>query len=83
MKMPAIYIIDNTGLNAYASDINHQTYSITLTKGIIAKLDNEELSGVIAHELTHIRNRNTHLLIISVIFVGIMAVIMDITIRIF
>jgi heat shock protein HtpX len=73
MKTPAIYIIDDDSLNAFASGINEKTYGITLSKGIIEKLTDEELEGVIAHELTHIRNRDTRLLIISIIFVGIFA----------
>ena len=56
MKMPKINIIDDDSLNAYASGINEQTYTVTLSKGIIEKLNDEELEGVIAHELTHIRN---------------------------
>jgi heat shock protein HtpX len=73
MKAPAIYIIDDDSLNAFASGINEKTYAITLSKGIIEKLNDEELEGVIAHELTHICNRDTRLLIIAIIFVGIFA----------
>lgn len=73
MKTPKIYIIDSPVLNAYASGINEKTFAVTLTRGIIEKLDEKELEGVIAHELTHIRNRDVRLLIISIIFVGIFA----------
>lgn len=73
MKNPKIYIIDSPVLNAYASGINEKTYAVTLTQGIIDKLDEKELEGVIAHELTHIRNRDVRLLIISIVFVGIFA----------
>ena len=66
MTMPAIYIIDDDSLNAFASGINQKTYAVTLSKGIIEKLSDEELEGVIAHELTHIRNHDTRLLIISI-----------------
>ena len=71
MKMPKINIIDDNSLNAYASGINERTYTVTLSKGIIKKLNDEELEGVIAHELTHIRNHDVRLLIISIVFVGI------------
>src|SRR5260221_752571 len=81
MKTPAIYIIDDDSLNAFASGINEKTYSITLSKGIIEKLNDEELEGVIAHELTHIRNRDTRLLIISIIFVGIFAFLSQMALR--
>lgn len=82
MKMPKVNIIDTPQLNAFASGINDKTYAVTLTTGIIDKLDDEELSGVIAHELTHIRNRDTRLLIISIVFVGIMSVLMQYSFRI-
>jgi heat shock protein HtpX len=81
MKTPAIYIIDDDSLNAFASGINEKTYAITLSKGIIEKLNDEELEGVIAHELTHIRNRDTRLLIISIIFVGIFAFLAQMAMR--
>lgn len=73
MKTPKINIIEDDSLNAFASGINQNTYSISLSRGIIDKLNDEELEGVIAHELTHIRNRDVRLLIVSIIFVGIFA----------
>lgn len=69
--IPKIYVIDTSSLNAYASGIDDSSYAVTLTTGIINKLNDEELSGVIAHELTHILNKDTRLLIISIVFVGI------------
>ncbi|HET9825116.1 MAG TPA: M48 family metallopeptidase [Chitinophagaceae bacterium] len=81
MMMPAIYVIDDNSLNAFASGINQKTYAVTLSKGIIEKLNDEELEGVIAHELTHIRNHDTRLLIISIIFVGIFAFLAQIALR--
>jgi heat shock protein HtpX len=77
MGMPKINIIDDDSLNAFASGINSKTYSISLSKGIIEKLTDEELEAVIAHELTHIRNRDVRLLIISIVFVGIFAFISE------
>lgn len=81
MKMPQLFIMDSPALNAFASGINEKTYAVTLTTGIIEKLTDEELEGVIAHELTHIRNKDVRLLIISIIFVGIFAFIVDILFR--
>jgi heat shock protein HtpX len=75
MTTPKINIIDDDSLNAFASGISPKTFSISLSKGIIEKLNNEELEAVIAHELTHIKNRDVRLLIISIIFVGIFAFI--------
>jgi len=81
MVIPSIYVIDDNSLNAFASGIDQKTYAITLSKGIIEKLNDEELEGVIAHELTHIRNHDTRLLIISIIFVGIFAFLAQMAVR--
>lgn len=75
MKMPKINVIEDDSLNAFASGINSRTYTVTLTKGIINKLDDDELEGVIAHELSHIRNNDVRLLIVSIVFVGIFAML--------
>jgi heat shock protein HtpX len=71
ISMPKLSIIDTPAMNAFASGISDKTYSITLTRGLIEGLDKRELEAVMAHELTHIRNRDVRLLIIAVIFVGI------------
>jgi len=81
MTMPKLYIIESDALNAFASGINEKTFAITLTRGIINTLSDEELEGVIAHELTHIRNRDVRLLIVTIVFVGIFAIIADLALR--
>ncbi len=81
MKMPKVNIIEDDSLNAFASGINQRTYTISLSRGIIEKLNDEELEGVIAHELTHIRNRDVRLLIVSIIFVGIFAFLSEVLFR--
>ncbi|MDQ1297021.1 MAG: heat shock protein HtpX [Bacteroidota bacterium] len=73
MAMPKVNIIEDDSLNAFASGIDSKTFSVSLSRGIINKLDDHELEAVIAHELTHIRNRDVRLLIISIVFVGIFA----------
>ena len=81
MPMPKLYIIESDALNAFASGINQKTFAVTLTRGIINTLNDDELEGVIAHELTHIRNRDVRLLIITIVFVGIFATIANIAFR--
>jgi heat shock protein HtpX len=81
MKMPKVNVIEDDSLNAFASGLNDRSYTISLSRGIIDKLDDDELEGVIAHELTHIRNRDVRLLIISIIFVGIFAFIAESALR--
>jgi len=77
MKMPKVNIIEDDSLNAFASGINPNNYTVSLSRGIVDKLNDQELEAVIAHELTHIRNRDVRLLIISIIFVGIFAFISE------
>lgn len=81
MRMPKINVIEDDSLNAFASGINDSTYTVSLSRGIINKLNDDELEGVIAHELAHIRNRDVRLLIISIIFVGIFAFIANVAFR--
>ena len=81
MPMPKVNVIDDPMLNAFASGIDDKSYTVTVTTGICDRLNDEELAGVIGHELTHIRNRDTRLLIISIIFVGILSTIMSLSVR--
>ncbi|MGN0068128.1 MAG: M48 family metallopeptidase [Prevotella sp.] len=81
MDMPKINIVDDPQLNAFASGINKNSYTVTVTTGIMNRLNDDELAGVIGHELTHIRNKDTRLLIVSVIFVGIISTVMSLVVR--
>jgi heat shock protein HtpX len=81
MSMPKLRIIESDALNAFASGLNEKNYTVTLTRGIIDTLDDEELEGVIAHELMHIRNHDVKLLIISIVFVGIFSFVMQFALR--
>lgn len=81
MPMPKINIIDDPQLNAFASGIDEKSYTVTVTTGICERLNDAELAGVIGHELTHIRNRDTRLLIVSIIFVGIMSTVLSLAVR--
>jgi heat shock protein HtpX len=81
MPMPKLYVMETSALNAFASGIDKNSYAVTLTRGIIDTLNDEELEGVIAHELAHIRNKDVRLLIISIIFVGILSFIVSFLFR--
>lgn len=81
MDMPKINVVNDPQLNAFASGINKDSYTVTVTTGLLRVLDDEELEGVLAHELTHIRNRDTRLLITSIIFVGIISTLMSMLVR--
>lgn len=77
LTMPKVNVIEDDSLNAFASGLSPKTYTVSLSRGIINKLEDSELEAVIAHELTHIRNRDVRLLIISIVFVGIFAFISE------
>lgn len=81
MEMPKVNVIDDPQLNAFASGIDKNSYTVTVTTGLLDCLNDEELAGVIGHELTHIRNRDTRLLITSVIFVGIISTVLSLVVR--
>jgi len=81
IKMPKIHLIEDDSLNAFASGLSDKTFAVTFSRGIINKLEDDELEAVIAHELTHIINRDVRLLIVSIIFVGIFAFITEMAFR--
>jgi heat shock protein HtpX len=67
---PRLEIIETHARNAFASGIDQKSFTVTVTRGLMNSLSNDELEGVLAHELTHILNRDVRLLIITVIFTG-------------
>lgn len=81
MDMPKINIVDDPQLNAFASGIDKKSYTVTVTTGLLQLLNDDELAGVIGHELTHIRNHDTRLLITSIIFVGIISTVMSVVVQ--
>jgi heat shock protein HtpX len=81
IPMPALQIIETPALNAYASGLREGHYVIAVTRGLIETLAPDELEAVLAHELTHIRNRDAQLMVIAVIFAGVIAFFGDLIIR--
>jgi heat shock protein HtpX len=79
--MPALQIIETPALNAYASGLREGQYAVAVTRGLMDKLAPDELEAVLAHELTHIRNRDAQLMVFAVIFAGIFAFFGDMLIR--
>lgn len=82
LPMPKIHIINDLAINAFATgrDPNHS--SIAITDGAIKRLENEELEGVIAHELSHIKNYDIRLMTIVIVLVGIISLVADWFLRI-
>jgi heat shock protein HtpX len=81
LTMPALRIMETEALNAFATGLHEGQYSITVTRGLMQTLNDEELEAVLAHELTHIRNRDVRLLVIAVVFVGIFSFVGEIVFR--
>ena len=81
LPMPALQIMETPALNAYAAGLREGRYVVAVTRGLINTLAEDELEAVLAHELTHIRNRDTQLMVVAVIFAGIFAFFGDLIIR--
>lgn len=77
MPMPHLEIIESHARNAFASGIDQKSYAITLTRGLLNSLTRDEVEAVLAHELTHILNRDVRLLIITIIFTGMIGFAAD------
>lgn len=81
MKMPKLYVIEDTAMNAFATgrDPNHAV--ICATTGILSRLNRTELEGVIAHELAHVKNYDIRLMSLVTVMVGMIALLADWMIR--
>lgn len=70
LPMPAVYVINTPQPNAFATGRNPQNAAVAVTTGLLDSLSREELSGVIAHELAHIRNHDTLIMTVTASFAG-------------
>lgn len=81
IPMPRTYLIDDTAPNAFATGRDPRHASIAVTRGLLEKLDREELSGVIAHELAHVRNLDIRFSLLVGVLVGTIALLADLFLR--
>ena len=81
LPLPKIYIIDEMAPNAFATGRDPKHAVIAVTKGLLAKLERSELEGVIAHELSHIGNRDILLQTVVVILIGMVVLLSDLFLR--
>ncbi len=81
IKMPKIYIIEDSAINAFATGRDPEHSVVCVTTGILSRLNKIELEGVIAHELSHIRNYDIRLMAVVVILVGLVALLADFFMR--
>jgi heat shock protein HtpX len=81
LKTPTVRIIETEGMNAFASGLHEGRFSVTVTRGLLDHLDRDELEAVLAHELTHIINRDVRTMVVAAIFAGIITLICQIIYR--
>src|SRR5262249_47714937 len=70
IPMPKLKVMDSDALNAFATGMNPKQYSITVTSGLLAQLNDAEMEAVLGHELTHIRNGDVRMMVVAVIIAG-------------
>jgi heat shock protein HtpX len=81
MKTPTLRIIDTEAMNAFASGLHEGQYSVTVTTGLMDALDDRELESVLAHEMTHVINRDVRLMVIASIIAGIITLLAQVIVR--
>ena len=81
LPKPGVYIIDDPAPNAFATGRNPNHAAIAVTTGLLEKLNRVELEGVVAHELSHIRNYDILVSTLAVVMVGAVALMADLAIR--
>jgi heat shock protein HtpX len=83
ITMPTLRIADDDALNAFATGLDQKQYSITVTRGLINALNDQEIEAVLGHELTHIRNGDVRMLVIAVVIAGVISFFGELVFRIF
>jgi heat shock protein HtpX len=81
VPMPRVYVIDDSAPNAFATGRDPKHASVAITTGLLTKLDREELQGVMAHELSHVRNLDIRFAMIVGVLVGSIALLADFFLR--
>ena len=81
LPTPRIYLMDSPQINAFATGRNPEHAAVAITTGAIQKLQNEELEGVLAHELSHIGNRDILISTVVVVLAGLISILSDVILR--
>lgn len=82
ITMPKLKITEDEALNAFASGLNEKQYSITVTQGLLDRLDDKEVESVLGHELTHIRNGDVRMLVVALIIAGVIGFFAELLFRV-
>jgi heat shock protein HtpX len=80
---PKLKLMDSDARNAFATGLNPRQYSITVTTGLLAALDDDEIEAVLGHELTHIRNGDVQMMVVAVIIAGVVGFTAELFFRLF
>ncbi len=83
ITMPSLRIADDSALNAFATGMNDKQYSITVTRGLMERLNDQEIEAVLGHELTHIRNGDVRMMVIAMVIAGVISFFGEMVFRIF
>jgi heat shock protein HtpX len=81
IPMPKLKIVDSDALNAYATGLNQRQYAVTVTRGLLNALNDQEIESVLGHELTHIRNGDVQMMVIAVIIAGVVGFFAELLFR--
>ena len=81
ITMPKLKVMESGSLNAFAAGMNEKQYSITVTSGLLKRLDDAEIEAVLGHELTHIRNGDVRMMIVAVIIAGVVSFFAELVFR--
>ncbi|KRE06501.1 peptidase M48 Ste24p [Bosea sp. Root381] len=81
LSVPKLAIVESEALNAFASGVNDKQFTVTVTSGLLAQLNDAEVEAVLAHELTHIRNGDVRLMIIAVVIAGVISLLGEVVFR--
>ncbi len=83
ITVPTLRIAEDNALNAFATGLNEKQYSITVTRGLMERLNDAELEAVLGHELTHIRNGDVRMMVIAVVVAGAISFFGELIFRLF
>jgi heat shock protein HtpX len=81
ITMPRLKVMESDALNAFATGMNQKQYSITVTTGLLDRLNDAEIESVLGHELTHIRNGDVRMMVIAVIIAGVVSFFAELVFR--
>src|SRR6202050_4003054 len=81
ITMPKLKIMESDALNSFATGMNAKQYSITITSGLLDRLNDAEVESVLGHELTHIRNGDVRMMIVAVVIAGAVSFVAELVFR--